>query len=83
MRALLHLLEETVPIGAITKDWSEDPTKQAAPFDDAVTPELRHALKETYRVLTESGETPAAAKLRLMNMEPFHQFPEAVAALDE
>ena len=83
IRTLLHMIEETVPIGTITKDWSEDPTKQAGPFDETVTPELRTALKDTYNILVQAGIKPQDAKLRLMNMEPFSQFPQIVAALDE
>jgi hypothetical protein len=83
VRALLSLIEETVPIHTITKDWAEDPTRQAAPFEDAVASEIRSALYETYCCLIDGGVPPANAVLQLLNMEPFNQFPDMVAALDK
>lgn len=83
IRTLLHLIEETIPIATITKDWAEDPTKQASQFDDAMTPELHAALKQTYQIFIATGIKPQDAKFRLINLEPFSQFPQIVAALDE
>ena len=82
-RAFLHLIEETIPIATITKDWAEDPTKQAQPFDDRGSPELTSTLKQVYQALRAAGSTPQQAKIALLNMEPFHQFRTLVASLDE
>ncbi len=82
-RALLHLLEETIPIAIITKDWMEDPTKQSAPFDDKTSPEMLLVLKQVYFGLTASGSTPQQAKIALLSMEPFHQFPDIIASIGE
>ena len=82
-RALLHLLEETIPIATITKDWAEDPKQQSAPFDDKTSPEMLSVLKQVYHSLRTAGSTPQQAKIVLLNMEPFHQFPAIIASLDE
>lgn len=83
VRALLHLIEETVPVPTITKDWAEDPQKQAAPFEEAAPAALRSALAETYNALKLMGLSGADIKFRLLNLEPFNQFPEMVTALGE
>ena len=83
VRSLLHLIEETIPIATITKDWAEDPTRQCAPFDESATPELRGALMDIYKSLIGAGVSAQNAKLRLVNIEPFDRFPHIVAALDE
>ena len=81
--ALLHLIEETIPIPTITKDWSEDPTKQAAPFEDANQSELQAALRDTYQGLLSAGVASSKAVFRLLNMEPFSRFPDMVTALEK
>jgi hypothetical protein len=82
-RILLHLIEETIPIAAITKDWAEDPTKQADPFDNQINNEIISELKQLYHDMISSGKTAQQSKIILLNVEPFHQFPNIVDALNE
>lgn len=83
VKALLSLIEETVPIHTIAKDWAEDPTRQASPYEDAAAPDIKFALYETYCCLLDGGVAPAKAVGTLLNMEPFNHFPDLVAALEK
>ncbi len=83
VRNLLHMIEETIPIATITRDWSADPTSQTTPFDEKTNPEMIATLKHIYQSLTTSGNTPKQAKIILLNMEPFHLFPSIVESIEE
>ena len=81
-KALLNLIEETVPVPTITIDNSETPTDLARPFERSPSA-LQTVLRETYEALRRSGLTQADARLRIIALEPFNEYPELVAALDD
>lgn len=83
VRALLSVIEETIPVPTITMDSAESPDAQAKPFEVAASSALRSALHLTYHALRASGLGSTDAKVRLLNTEPFSQFPELVAIMDE
>jgi len=83
VQALLDLIEETVPVPQILIDGSENPDKHARPFEQKPTSRLPEVLKEMYQSLLHAGLTRTQAKLRLAALEPFHHYPELLAALDE
>lgn len=83
VRALLSLIEETVPVPTITMDSAENPDKLEKPFENTSTTVLQGVLRETYQVLRESGFTHSQARLRIASLEPFHNYPELVACLDD
>ena len=83
VQALLDLIEETVPVPQILIDGSENPNKHARPFEQKPSSRLPEVLKEMYQSLLLAGFTRTAAKLRLAALEPFNQYPELLAALDE
>ena len=83
VRALLSVIEETVPVPTIAQDAAESPDRHAKPFTQAPPAVLQHALEETYYALRAAGYDHGQALARLMNTEPFSLFPERVAALGE
>src|SRR5438309_5763768 len=83
VRALLSVIEETIPIPTITIDSAENPDAHGKPFEAAASSALRKALAMTYGALRASGMSCGDAKVRLVNTEPFSDFPELVAALDD
>lgn len=83
LRALLRLLEETVPSPLIAIDHAEKPGEQAGPFERAPAAEVREVLMEVYRVLRAGGASPEAARERILGMEPFRDYPELVASIDD
>lgn len=82
-RALVRLLEGTVPVPLIAIDHAERPEEQAAPFERASTRELREVLLEIYRAFINGGATREKARERLELMEPFREYPELIATIDE
>ncbi len=83
IRALLRLVEETVPSPLIAIDHAERPDEQAAPFERIPTAEVRDVLIEVYRVLRTGGASVESARERLFVMEPFRNYPELIASVDE
>ncbi|MEJ7803872.1 MAG: ATP-binding protein, partial [Candidatus Limnocylindria bacterium] len=79
---LLRMVEETVPIGSIVMDARERPDATHGPFDGRET-EVRLMLRETFEAMINHGGAPADALAMLATREPFSDFPELVAALQE
>jgi SH3-like domain-containing protein len=75
VRALLRLLEETVPVAALRvmheTDTSDDPEPFGGPgpADEAAT----EVAQRIYESLVSGGRSPAAARERLRTMPPFDQ----------
>lgn len=83
LRALLSLVEQTVPVPLIAINNAESPDTFAQPFEDSPT-NLREAMTQVFGALLESGHDRSKAAYALATMEPFNQFPEVVAGfLDE
>lgn len=81
IKAMLRLIEETVPIQLITMDSAERPDGQALPFESAPPAEVESVLREVFRASIASGISETQAKHRLVTMEPFQNYPELIAAL--
>lgn len=75
VRALIRLLEETVPVAALRvmheTDTSDDPEPFGGPgpADEAAT----EVAQRIYESLVSGGRSPAAARERLQTMPPFDQ----------
>lgn len=83
IRALLRLLEETVPVPLISINNSERPNHHAAPFEGAASRDVVSVIIQVYHSLRNGGYTSAEAKARLKTLEPFQAFPEVIASVDE
>jgi hypothetical protein len=83
VKALLRLVQETVPVASIAINASEKPQEQAAPFERIATHKVQSVMKQVYRILCTSGRTPAEARSDLAQMEGFARFPELIATIDE
>jgi hypothetical protein len=75
---LLRLLEETIPIATIHIDGAERPDMQSAPFENAKVAEVTGAARFVFAILLKSGSTRAEALERVIRMEPFPLYAEAV-----
>ena len=78
IRALLALVEQTVPAPLIVINNAERPDGFGQPFEDAPG-ELGRAMGEVFQALVEEGRSRADAARALLVMEPFNQHPELVA----
>lgn len=83
IRALLRLLEETVPVQQIWIDNSTEPEKQPHPFDGAPPEQVLEVMIEIYRALRKSGMTQEQACDRILTMEPFQHFDTLVKTLSD
>lgn len=84
VRAMLRVIEETVPIQRIWLDTAEAKDVPRTGFTGSPPAEVRQVLEVMYRNLVRRrGLSPADAKLRLLLAEPFDAYPDAVAALPD
>ena len=82
VRALLSLVEQTVPAPLIVVNNAEAPDSLAQPFEDSPA-ELRRAMAEVFDALIEQGRPRAEAARALLGMEPFNHYPDLVTAFLE
>lgn len=83
LRALLNLVEQTVPAPLIAIKNAEAPDSFGQPFEGA-SQDLRKAMDAVYSALRRHDDDPAAAARQLIAMEPFNQYPELITGfLDE
>lgn len=83
IRALLRLLEETVPVQQIWIDSSTEPEKQTQPFESIPSDQVLEIIVEIYKALRKSGITQEQSRDRILRMEPFQQFESLVKALSD
>lgn len=83
IRALLKLIEETVPVQQIWIDTSTDSEKHSQPFEGVPTEEVLEVMNEIYRTLRKVGLTSEQACNRILTMEPFQHFETLVNRLSD
>ena len=84
VRAMLRVLQETVPVQRIWLDTAENRETPRTNFDGAPPAELMRVLLTIYRShLRRRGLSPAEARRRLLLTEPFDAHPDAIAALPD
>jgi len=83
IRALLRLLEETVPVQQIWIDSSTEPEKQPQAFDGTPSEQVLEVMVEIYWALKKSGMTQEQARDRILTMEPFQHFETLVKTLSD
>ena len=83
IRALLRLLEETVPVQQIWLDNPVEPEKQAQPFDEIPSDQVIEIMIEIYRALRKTNLTQEQARDRILAIEPFQHFESLVKTLSD
>ncbi|MDZ7961470.1 MAG: ATP-binding protein [Aulosira sp. DedQUE10] len=83
IKALLRLVEETVPVQQIWLDSADNSDKQSQPFEGVPSREVIEVMSQIYKALIKSGLSATEAKRRLTTMEPFQHFEEFVDTLSE
>ncbi|MCK6680985.1 MAG: ATP-binding protein [Thermoanaerobaculia bacterium] len=82
IRAMLRIIEETVPIQRIWLDTAEGKEVPRTGFGTAPS-EVTDVLRVMFHHMTRrQGLTPELARQRLLSTEPFHNYPDLVAALE-
>lgn len=82
LKAMLRVIEETVPVQRIWLDTTEAHETPRTGFAGEPVAEVAAVLGAVFRNLVERrGYQPEEARERLMKTEPFNNFPELVTAL--
>ncbi|KAI94732.1 ATPase [Rhodomicrobium udaipurense JA643] len=82
IRAMLRVIEETVPVQRIWLDTTEGRETPRTGFSGEPPAEVRSVLMVMYKNLVlRKGISPALAREQLLLTEPFHSYPDLVAAL--
>jgi hypothetical protein len=84
LKAMLRVIEETVPVQRIWLDTAENrdtPRTGFAGEPPAAVTDVLHVMYRNMVVL--KGMSPAMARDRLLHSEPFQNYPELVAALPD
>ncbi|QDE68672.1 ATP-binding protein [Myxococcus xanthus] len=81
LKALLRLLEETVPVQRIWLDASEKPEAHAEAFESEPPARVAEVLGELFKALRADGETEESARERILSMRSFAQYAKAINEL--
>jgi hypothetical protein len=73
VRALLSLLEETVPVEALRVVHDTDAADDPAPFQGAPNETEEMVARQIYEALVNQGRPPGEARRKLASMHPFNQ----------
>ncbi|PSB33717.1 ATP-binding protein [Stenomitos frigidus] len=78
LKALLRLVEETVPVPLITLNSTEHPYSQTQPFEGVHAEELIGIISEVLDTLLKNGWTIEESKGCLSGMEPFQKHEDLI-----
>jgi hypothetical protein len=82
IRALLRLLEETVPVEQIWLDVSKQET-HARPFEEVAEREVMSVIREVFLVLRKKGLDAQQARNHLISMDAFSDYHHLIAAIPD
>lgn len=82
VRALMSVIEQTIPVPLIAIANAERPEEQAGPFEGTASTEVVGLAVLTYEALRRRGAGHAAARGRVLSTDPFQYFPELAEVLD-
>jgi hypothetical protein len=84
IKAMLRVIEETVPVQRIWIDTAENKDTPTTGFEQSPSEEVTEILTVMYRNLVlKKGHSSASAKAQLRVTEPFHAFPSLVNSLPD
>jgi hypothetical protein len=84
IRAMIRVIEETVPVQRIWLDTAETRETPRVNFAGEPPEEVRSVLIVMYRnLVVRKGMLPSLARERLMSMEPFNDYPDIVSSLPD
>jgi len=84
IRAMIRVIEETVPVQRIWLDTAEGKETPRTGFSGDSATEVRSVLSTVYRNLVlRKGVSPELARERLLHTEPFHNYPDLVGSLPD
>lgn len=82
IRAMLRVIEETIPVQRIWLDTTETKETPRTGFATDPPAEVASVLSVLFRNLVRKGMPPDRAKDQLKRTDPFHAYPDLIDALD-
>jgi Histidine kinase-, DNA gyrase B-, and HSP90-like ATPase len=82
VRALMRIVEETIPIPLIAIQNAEKPEEQASPFEGTPSKQVSGMAIQIYESFRRRGSGHVAARDRVLSTDPFQYFPELAEVLD-
>ncbi|WP_259377137.1 ATP-binding protein [Colwellia sp. BRX9-1] len=84
VKAMLRILEETIPVQRIWLDTAENKETPRTGFEGEAPQEIINVLEVMYQnLITKKGYSAQMAKNKLLETEPFQAYPELVLSLSE
>ncbi len=84
VRAMLRIIEETIPVQRIWLDAGESPDSPRTAFACEAPEQVSAVLKVMFRNLVQrKGLSPASAKEQLLRTEPFYNYADLIADLPD
>lgn len=84
VKTMLRLIEETIPVQRIWLDTTEGRETPRTGFSGDPPDEVKSVLETLFfNMVSRKGMSPSFAKERLYHTEPFHNYPDLVAALPD
>jgi len=84
IKAMLRVIEETIPVQRIWLDTTEAKETPSTGFEGSIPAEVKSVLDVMFRsMVNKKGLSPSVARGRLLHTEPFHNYPDLVAALSD
>ena len=78
VRAVLDLVEKTIPVSMIAIDAYETPEDQESPADERLDAALKNAAESLIKRSLESGDSAEQSRNKIMNLEPFFHYPDVI-----
>ncbi len=82
LRAMLRLIEETVPVPLISINNAERPEDHIRPLEQSTPKAVAELAENVYRSLRVRGAVHREAVSRVLTTDPFHHYPELVEVLE-
>ena len=79
----LRIIEDTIPVPLILIDGSEQPDSIGDPTTKNAPPEIQQYFRSLHAALCGAGQDAKIAFEHLAATEPFHRYPEMLAAFKE
>lgn len=75
---LFRLIGETVPIPLIAIKENEEPDSFCKPYESITHEEIKIRIQEIFHTLMKRGDTEDEVALKLLQIEPFNNYPEYI-----
>jgi hypothetical protein len=80
---VIEFIEETIPVPLITLQESENVKPHGQPFEGLDHNAIKETMRKLFNIAVDSGLSPAKAKAKILNTEPYNFYPEYIVLLED